>query len=485
MIDGGDDIRKLIRQGEGLTLEFKESRHGLSRNVFETVCAFLNRHGGTILLGVSDSGSVVGIAPECVAQVRKDFVTALNNPQKLNPASYLSLDEVNVEGNIVLHVFVPESSQVHRCNGRIYDRNEDGDLDITDHTRLVADLYHRKQVSYSENRIFSHARLSDLRDDLFAYVRKIAGIQRKDHPWLRMDDTELLQSAQLYQTDLETGKCGITLAGILLLGKDETILTAVPHHRTDLILRKVNLDRYDDRDDVRTNLIESYDRIMAFVAKHLPDPFYLERDLRISVRDAIFREIASNLLIHREYLNPFPAKMIIERGVVRTENSNKPHGFGPIDPANFSPFPKNPVIARFFREMGRADELGSGVRNLMKYGKAFGGKDPELTEGDIFRTIIYVPDSGNLQTTEATTEVTTEAATEAVFLSAFKGEMSRKSLQKALGLKNDEHFRKTYLVPALNAGLIEMTILDKPNSPLQRYRLTEKGRNLRKSTARE
>ena len=89
----------------------------------------------------------------------------------------------------------------------------------------------------------------------------------------------------------------------------------------------------------------------------------------------------------------FPAKLVIERGQVRTENSNKPHGFGPIDPTSFSPFPKNPVIARFFREIGRADELGSGVRNLMKYGKIYGGTNPELTEGDIFRIIVKYPDS--------------------------------------------------------------------------------------------
>jgi len=66
-------------------------------------------------------------------------------------------------------------------------------------------------------------------------------------------------------------------------------------------LRKINLDRYDDRDFVATNLIESYERIMAFIAKHLPDPFYLEGTDRISIRDSIFREVASNILIHREY----------------------------------------------------------------------------------------------------------------------------------------------------------------------------------------
>ena len=108
---------------------------------------------------------------------------------------------------------------------------------------------------------------------------------------------------------------------------------------------------------------------MAFVGKHLPDKFYLEKDQRISIRDHIFREVAGNILIHREYSNPFPTKFIIERNRVYTENSNKPHGHGLINPSNFTPFPKNPVIAKVFREIGRADEMGSGVRKLYKYCK--------------------------------------------------------------------------------------------------------------------
>ena len=39
----------LIRQGEGISVEFKTCRNQLNRNVYETVCAFLNRYGGTIL----------------------------------------------------------------------------------------------------------------------------------------------------------------------------------------------------------------------------------------------------------------------------------------------------------------------------------------------------------------------------------------------------------------------------------------------------
>ena len=58
--------------------------------------------------------------------------------------------------------------------------------------------------------------------------------------------------------------------------------------------------------------------------------------------------------------------------------------------------PKNPVLGAFFREIDRADELGSGMRNLMLYGKKYGGADPQLIEGDIFRMVISVPEFGEL-----------------------------------------------------------------------------------------
>jgi ATP-dependent DNA helicase RecG len=482
-------LLEMIEQGEGISNEFKACRNQLSRDVYDTVCAFLNRHGGTILIGVQDSGEVTGVDADAVSQIKKDFVTAINNPQKLHPPAYLSIDEATVQGKSILRIYVPESSQVHRCNGRIYDRNEDGDLDITDHTRQVADLYQRKQASYSENKIYPFAKLNDLRSDLMDKCRRLAGIWRDGHPWLGMDDMGLLKSAQLHQTDPETGKSGITLAGILLFGNDQLILSAVPHHRTDLILRKFNLDRYDDRDLVRTNLIESYERIIAFVQKHLPDPFFLEGMERMSLRDAIFREVASNILIHREYTNAFPAKLIIERGRVRTENSNKPHGFGVLDPETFTPFPKNPVIGAFFREIHRADELGSGMRKMMRYGKAYGGADPEMIEGDVFRIVVNVPEfstTGDKSgTSEVKSQVTPHVAPQVTpqverLLRVVKGEVDRDALQQAVGLKARKNFRQLYLAPAIDAGLIEMTIPDKPRSSKQKYRLTDKGRKVLK-----
>lgn len=490
-------IKELIAEGEGTAVEFKTCRKHLNRDVYETVCAFLNRHGGRILLGVADDGELTGVDPEAAEQIKQDFINAINNPQKINPTCYLSVDEVEVSGRHLIHVYVPESSQVHRCNGRIYDRNGDGDFDITDHTRQVADLYHRKQATYSENKIYPFAGLDELDRELIAKCRKIAVFRQKDHPWENLDDLALLKSAQLYQADPENGKSGVTLAGLLLLGKRSPLLSAVPHHRTDLIVRKVNLDRYDDRDFVDVNLVESYERIMAFVAKHLPDPFFLEGTTSISIRDAIFREVASNICIHREYMNAFPAKLIIQRGQVRTENSNKPHGFGVINPETFTPFPKNPVIAAFFRQIGRADELGSGMRNLMRYGKAYGGSDPEMIENNVFRIIVKVPELaegrrgksviegasqvGEQVSRQVPDKCPTSARQVLSVFGDFATERSRAELQNASGLVDREHFVNAHLKPLLELGLLEMTIPDKPHSSKQKYRLTIKGREILKN----
>ncbi|GCC10022.1 divergent AAA domain protein [archaeon] len=376
-----EDVQTLISSGE--------SRNAPNKDVYQTICAFLNRIGGHILLGVNNQGKITGVNPEAVSKIKKDIATAVNNPQKISPPVYLAIDDVEIDGKVVIDIYVPESSQVHRCNGRIYNRNEDGDLDITNHTDTVTLLYMRKQSIFSENKVYPYLTMEELRRDLFEKVRKIIGIRNPEHPWLSLTNKELLRSVGFYMKDYSTGKEGFTLGAVLLFGRDDVIMSVLPYHGTDAILRRENLDRYDDREIVETNLIESFDRLMQFIAKHLADPFFLEGDIRISLREKIFREVISNILIHREYINPYPAKLIIEKTRVTTENANKAHGIGAINPDSFSPFPKNPKIAAFFREIGRADKLGSGVRNIFKYTPIYSkGAKPELIEGDIFRIII-------------------------------------------------------------------------------------------------
>ncbi len=75
---------------------------------------------------------------------------------------------------------------------------------------------------------------------------------------------------------------------------------------------------------------------------------------------------------------------------------------------NFSPFPKNPTLAKFFKEIGWVEELGSGVRNIYKYNKIYSGAEPIFIEGDVFKTIIpLTPQVTPQDTPQVTPQVTT------------------------------------------------------------------------------
>ena len=328
------ELLKLIEDGENIRVEFKKSTTEITKDVYDTVCSFSNRDGGIILLGVKDNGEILGVAPDAVDRMKKDFVTSINNGQKINPPLYLQPEACTVDGRTLLVIQVPSGSQVCRHHGRIFDRSHEADIDITDNSDMVYQLYARKSGSYFVNKV-TRFQMDDLRPDLMERARAMTTSRTANHPWKSMSDEELLRSAGLILKDPERQLEGITLAAILLFGKDSTILSVLPQHKTDAIFRVENLDRYDDRDVIITNLLETYDRLIAFGQKHLSDPFVQEGLQSVSARDRILREIFSNSLAHRDYSSGYVAKFVIERNRLYTENANRSHGHGALHLSSF------------------------------------------------------------------------------------------------------------------------------------------------------
>ncbi len=303
------------------------------------------------------------------------------------------------------------------------------------------------------------------------------------HLWVDMTDEEMLRSCGLILEDPETNKEGITLAAVLLFGTDNRIMSVLPQHKTDVIFRVFNVDRYDDRDVVITNLIESYDRLMEFGKKHLNDVFTLDGVQRISARDKILREIISNLLMHRDFSSGYVPKLVIERNKITTENANLAHGHGNLNLNTFKPFAKNPPIAKVFREIGLADELGSGMRNSYKYTKMYSGGEPVFTEADVFTTVIPLSEAATAKVgpiTQDTPQVVPQDTHQVTpqdleqrllrLIDFCSTPRSKREMMDYLGLTDSKNFRERYLVPLLSAGKIEMTIPDKPNSRNQKYK---------------
>ena len=427
-----ENLKKILAAGEGIGIEFKESKDSLPENVFESVCAFLNRVGGDLLLGVKNSGKVIGIDSEKIDKIKTDLVNLSNNPNKLDPPFMIFPEEFTVGGKKIIYVRVPQSSQVHKSGRFIFDRNEDGDFKVTS-SAAISRLYQRKSAWFTENKIYPFLRFSDFNEPVFRKVRNLIQSHRPDHPWLTITNEEMLRSAGLFRRDFETGKEGYTLAAALLFAKDDVLQQIVPAYKTDLLLRVKDRDHYDDRREVRTNLVDAYDEIMRFIRTYLPDKFYMEGDIRVDLREKIFREVVANILIHREYTNAFPARLIIQPEAVKTENANNPVGHGPIDPDNFNPHPKNPAIVKFFQQLGRAEELGSGIRNIRKY-LPFYSKDSkfELIEQDNFTTVLTIP------------EIYTESRAISTEKTSVKGsEKSSAEVRQKYG-RSTEEIRKKY-----------------------------------------
>lgn len=384
-----EKVEYLLANHEKITVEFKQSKSAIPENVYETVASFSNRYGGYIFFGVDDDGNPCGMNRNAVPHMKKNFVNQLNNPNKMSPTLYLSLEEFEIDGELVLACFIPCSSTVVKCNGRIYDRNEDGDFDITDSPIQVENMYARKIGTFNEHKIFPYVEDSDLNLDLLPLVRQLIENKNSGHEWLKMTDKELFVSAGLYEKDFVTGEKGYNLAAVMLFGKEATIRSCVPGYITDALYRVENTERYDDRIRVQTNLIESYDILMKFIQVHTSDKFFLVNNTNTSVRDIIAREVVSNILIHRDFSSAFPAKLIIEKDWLKTENWCRARRHGSILEDEFSPYPKNPLVANFFTALGRSESIGSGVKNLYLYTPMYsdGGK-PVLYESDIFKTEI-------------------------------------------------------------------------------------------------
>lgn len=378
--------------GENVNTEFKMATIDLPKSVFETVCSFLNTTGGDIIFGVTDEKEIVGVEKEVKDKIKKDFSSLCNNKEIMNPTIIAELHEIMVDGKLLLYTHIEELSEIHKYKGKVYIRNYEGDFDITNNISLIASVHNKKRKIFDEDKIYPYVSVSDdLRNDLIDKARKLANSNvNKEHPWMSMSDVELLKSANLYKIDKETGKEGVTLAGIMLFGKDNIISQINPYCRTDALYRVDDLERYDDRDFVETNLLDMYDRLLDFISKYTMDRFALddEQKRRISPRNIIAREMVINTLMHRDITDGHTSRIIIYKDKIVCENPNSFRTMKNISLKDYTPFAKNPTLAKFFREIGYADELGSGVRKITENSLLYSGKPPIFEDKEMFKLIV-------------------------------------------------------------------------------------------------
>lgn len=276
-----ENIKNIILLGENVNTELKQATNGLPKSVFESVCSFLNTTGGYIILGVNDKKEIIGIKEELIEKIKKDYTTQCNNKGVISPTILSELHEIKIEGKIILYTYIEEATEIHKCKGKVFVRNYEGDFDISNNIPLIASIHNKKRKIFDEDTIYPYVSVEeDLRHDL------------------------------------------------------------------------------------------------------------IEKARRVSPRNVMVREIVLNTLMHRDITDGHTSRVIIYKDKLICENPNSFSTNGLLTIKNYTPFAKNPTIAKFFREIGYADELGSGFIKITKNSYLYSGKPPIFEDKEMFRVTI-------------------------------------------------------------------------------------------------
>jgi len=281
------------------------------------------------------------------------------------------------------------------------------------------------------------------------------------------------------------GRLVPTKGGVLLFGKQR------PMHFSDAWIqcgRFLGTEKVDifDHIEISEPLPKAVDEVMLFLKKHAfrgADLSDVRRKDVWSIPLGMLREVVINAIVHGDYSQRgAPVRVVFLDDRIEVESpgillagltiEEMKRGISRI---------RNHVIARVFRELNLIEQWGTGVKRIFEQAKKLGLPEPEIEEvGMRLRFTVYLAEPHSVLATQSTTQSTTQSASalndklKQLLHCLQDGEKSTGELREMLGLKHRQSFRETYLHPAIEQGLIERTIPDKPNSRLQKYRLTEK-----------
>jgi len=167
--------------------------------------------------------------------------------------------------------------------------------------------------------------------------------------------------------------------------------------------------------------------------------------------------------------------------------------FEQLREGTYSSRPRNKLIAQIFYDLEIIERYGSGIGRIDNACREAGLPLPKIEDQAGGFTVIFSKAPTGEVTPPVETPVTPPVETPVtppvetpvgeyvrrlLVLLLQSGSLGNAEIREAFGLKDRRRLRETYIDPALGAGLVEMTIPNKPNSRLQKYRLTAKGREL-------
>ena len=417
-----ETLQDLIALGEGFTSEFKQS---VSRDLGREICAFANAPGGVVLIGVDDNAHIVGVSDHNRLSSQVQSIA-----RSADPAIAVEVASVGE----VLMVTVPEQhGKPYAHAGRFYIRKGASSQQMA--REEIREFFFREGlIRLDESPCRSFDPEVEITPERWSTFSRRAGVSGDLDPMTVLENLHLVKDGM------------VTHAGAWLLA-----------------------------DDI-------YGSVIGYLQGKLNSaliPHALGRDERLELPESALREAVVNAIAHRDYRSTANVQVYVfhDRLEIVTPGG-LPAGMREEDLGSRS-VPRNPLLFSILYRMGLVEQIGSGIRRIREVCLEYGVAEPVIDVSPDWLTVRFprqFDTSAPHVTPHEALHVTLHVGR---LLSVLSDDMARAELMQALGLKDRSHFSRTYLQPGLDAGLIEMTIPDRPRSRMQRYRPTAHGMRLR------
>ena len=393
-----DYLEELIADKETEYVEFKHGKGGFPSNPFwESYSSFANTEGGVIVIGVKEKNGIFkpeGLTREQIDEYEKIFWDGANNPLIISQNLLTNKDIVKGEylGSHIIMFFVPRASRENRpiYKGQnplrgTYRRDASGDYLCKE--REVAIMLSEQSPSLAQDfDILDGFTIEDIDEDSFRGFRQLFASLRPSHVWATDDDLSLLKHIKAYRKDRKTGKEGLTLSGLLMFGKNDSIMDALPHYMIDYREYTPGSERWSDRiyndGTWEANLFQAYRRILPKLQSSLPMPFKIKGNNRLDETKAhvALREAFVNFCVHASYQSDskltilkYPNEIVFSNPGTMLVSKEQYYSGGYT-------VCRNPSLQTMFSLIGAAEKAGSGSDTIVRGWKEAQYRLPVIAE---------------------------------------------------------------------------------------------------------
>lgn len=377
-----NDIRTL-RENFELECKLAAGKDGngeLPKDFWETYSAFANSEGGDILLGIEEKKSNFQLGGiKNLSKVMDNLWNLVNNPQKAS-ANVLKpqfVRELHIEGKTIIHVHVPRATRRQRpvfVGGNpmsgTYTRQNSGDYHCDQETvrRMLAEQLEDSR----DNEILFGYGMEDLDIDSFNAYRQLYSSRQPDHVWNELEPQAFLRNIGGWRIDRETGRSGLTRAGLLMFGHLPSIQESFSNYMLDYQERPEAstearwVDRLTLDGTWSGNLFDFYRRIIKKLTSDLKVPFTLEGDVRQDnspVHQAL-REALVNTLVHADFSGRASILVVKRPDMFGFRNPGKMRVPHEIAVQGGESDCRNRLIHQMFQYVGFGERAGSGIPKI-------------------------------------------------------------------------------------------------------------------------